>query len=178
MRVKALLGVSVLLLPVTTPVLIGQGPAWGVGVAVAGDDTGTDRSRPCLRCRCRNLQLPAGRVPRWVGSRPCLGCRCRNRTVQGVPQPQLSGLRCYGAADGFGAGSGVGVAFDEPHRWEVALMVGRPGAPRAVGTAMARNPVPLLVPCHRVVPSSGGVGSYGYSSELKEKLLAGEGALP
>ncbi len=60
---------------------------------------------------------------------------------------------------------------------EVASMVGRPGAARAVGTAMARNPVPLLVPCHRVVPSSGGVGSYGYGSDLKEKLLVGEGAL-
>ena len=60
---------------------------------------------------------------------------------------------------------------------ELAAIVGRPRAARAVGTAMARNPVPLLVPCHRVVPSSGGVGNYGYSSDLKAKLLAGEGAV-
>ena len=58
---------------------------------------------------------------------------------------------------------------------ELAAIVGRPRAARAVGTAMARNPVPLLVPCHRVVPSSGGVGNYGHSSELKAKLLANEG---
>ena len=58
---------------------------------------------------------------------------------------------------------------------ELAEIVGRPRAARAVGTAMARNPVPLLVPCHRVVPSSGGVGNYGFSSDLKAKLLAGEG---
>ena len=59
---------------------------------------------------------------------------------------------------------------------ELAAAVGRPRAARAVGTAMARNPVPLLVPCHRVVPSSGGVGSYGgFSSDLKAKLLANEG---
>ena len=42
---------------------------------------------------------------------------------------------------------------------------------------MARNPVPLLVPCHRVVPSSGGVGNYGFGSGLKAKLLAGEGVV-
>ena len=60
---------------------------------------------------------------------------------------------------------------------ELAEVVGRPRAARAVGTAMARNPVPLLVPCHRVVPSSGGVGNYGFGSELKTKLLAGEGVV-
>ena len=59
----------------------------------------------------------------------------------------------------------------------LAAMVGRPRAARAVGTAMARNPVPLLVPCHRVVPSSGGVGNYGYGGSLKAKLLAGEGVV-
>ena len=60
---------------------------------------------------------------------------------------------------------------------ELASIVGRPRAARAVGTAMARNPVPLLVPCHRVVPTGGGVGNYGYGSDLKAKLLAGEGAV-
>ena len=58
---------------------------------------------------------------------------------------------------------------------ELAAGVGRPRAARAVGTAMARNPVPLLVPCHRVVPSSGGVGNYGCRPDLKAKLLANEG---
>ncbi len=60
---------------------------------------------------------------------------------------------------------------------ELAEIVGRPRAARAVGTAMARNPVPLLVPCHRVVPSSGGVGNYGLGKGLKAKLLAGEGVV-
>jgi methylated-DNA-[protein]-cysteine S-methyltransferase len=60
---------------------------------------------------------------------------------------------------------------------ELAEIVGRPRAARAVGTAMARNPVPLLVPCHRVVPSSGGVGNYGFGSDLKGKLLADEGVV-
>jgi methylated-DNA-[protein]-cysteine S-methyltransferase len=55
----------------------------------------------------------------------------------------------------------------------LARMVGRPGAARAVGTVLANNPVPLIVPCHRVVRSDGGLG--GYSAEgglkIKERLL-------
>lgn len=43
---------------------------------------------------------------------------------------------------------------------ELAREVGRPGASRAVGQANARNPVPILVPCHRVVAADGGLGGY------------------
>ena len=52
---------------------------------------------------------------------------------------------------------------------------GRPRAVRAVGNAMARNPVPLLLPCHRVVPSNGGIGNYGFGSPMKRTLLEREG---
>ena len=54
---------------------------------------------------------------------------------------------------------------------EVAEEVGSPRAYRAVGTACAENPLPILIPCHRVVPSSGGVGSYAGGSALKRRLL-------
>ena len=57
---------------------------------------------------------------------------------------------------------------------EIAASVGRPGAARAVGTACGQNRVAPFIPCHRVVPASGGVGSYGYGSELKRILLAQE----
>jgi O-6-methylguanine DNA methyltransferase len=57
----------------------------------------------------------------------------------------------------------------------VAARVGRPRAVRAVGTALARNPVPLLVPCHRVVRTDGGIGQFGMGTEAKRNLLAGEG---
>jgi len=56
--------------------------------------------------------------------------------------------------------------------------VGHPKAARAVGSAMARNPVPLVVPCHRVLPGSGGVGSYAGGAHRKRALLELEGALP
>ena len=57
----------------------------------------------------------------------------------------------------------------------LARRVGRPKAARAVGNAMARNPIPILIPCHRVVPSTGGTGNYGLGKEMKRDLLRREG---
>jgi methylated-DNA-[protein]-cysteine S-methyltransferase len=59
---------------------------------------------------------------------------------------------------------------------ELAALAGSPKAVRAVGNTMACNPIPLLIPCHRVVPSSGGVGNFGLGVELKRRLLIREGA--
>jgi methylated-DNA-[protein]-cysteine S-methyltransferase len=61
---------------------------------------------------------------------------------------------------------------------ELAARAGNPRAARAAGTACATNPIPILVPCHRVLPSGGGVGSYGGGPPLKVRLLELEGALP
>ena len=58
----------------------------------------------------------------------------------------------------------------------VAAATRRPGAVRAAGTALGRNPVPIVVPCHRVVPASGGIGNYGGGTPLKDWLLRLEGA--
>ncbi|MGF1571925.1 MAG: methylated-DNA--[protein]-cysteine S-methyltransferase [Sumerlaeia bacterium] len=60
---------------------------------------------------------------------------------------------------------------------ELAVRSGYPGRARAVGTVMATNPVPLLIPCHRVLKSGGAVGSYGGGSEMKLAILQAEGAL-
>jgi methylated-DNA-[protein]-cysteine S-methyltransferase len=59
----------------------------------------------------------------------------------------------------------------------LARRTGHPKAARAVGTACARNPIPIFVPCHRVVPGSGGLGGYGGGPERKRALLELEGAL-
>ena len=59
----------------------------------------------------------------------------------------------------------------------LAARAGRASAARAAGTACARNPVPLFVPCHRVVPGGGGIGNYGGGAERKRALLELEGAL-
>ncbi|HET9095051.1 MAG TPA: MGMT family protein, partial [Candidatus Baltobacteraceae bacterium] len=57
----------------------------------------------------------------------------------------------------------------------VAQTIGRPKAARAVGQVMARNPLPLFFPCHRVVDSSGDLHNYGYGIEMKARLLSMEG---
>ncbi len=55
---------------------------------------------------------------------------------------------------------------------ELATIVGNPKASRAVGTAMATNPIPIVVPCHRVLRTGGNLGGYGGGLETKVKLLA------
>ena len=69
---------------------------------------------------------------------------------------------------------------------EVARMIGRPGAARAVGAAVGRNPLGLVIPCHRVIAGDGSLGGYGggwwggrqAGLELKRELLAREGVHP
>jgi O-6-methylguanine DNA methyltransferase len=60
----------------------------------------------------------------------------------------------------------------------VAEQIGRPRAARAVGTALARNPVPLIVPCHRVWRGDGGLGGYLFGTDVKNRLLALERGTP
>lgn len=61
---------------------------------------------------------------------------------------------------------------------DLAGRVGQPGAAQAVGVAMGSNPLPVVVPCHRVLESDGGIGGFGGGLETKRKLLALEGVLP
>ncbi|HLT69171.1 MAG TPA: methylated-DNA--[protein]-cysteine S-methyltransferase [Acidimicrobiales bacterium] len=60
---------------------------------------------------------------------------------------------------------------------DLAVRTGRPGASRAVGSAMATNPIPIVVPCHRVLRTGGALGGYGGGLEAKVWLLRHEGAL-
>ena len=60
---------------------------------------------------------------------------------------------------------------------DIAQQIKRPKAVRAVGTAIGKNPVSYLVPCHRVVPKSGGTGNYLWGSECKAKILRSEATI-
>ncbi len=57
---------------------------------------------------------------------------------------------------------------------QIAVKIGHPKAQRAVGSALARNPVPYLIPCHRVIRKDGNIGNYILGKEIKEKLLQEE----
>jgi methylated-DNA-[protein]-cysteine S-methyltransferase len=61
-----------------------------------------------------------------------------------------------------------------PYGW-IALQIDRPNAVRAVGTALGNNPIPLLIPCHRVIRMDGDMGEYGFGREMKRRLLDSEG---
>src|ERR1035437_300403 len=82
-------------------------------------------------------------------------------------------------------GGSAGLPFGEtPGYGELARRVGRPGAAQAVGGSMSRNPVPILIPCHRVIGAGRTLGGYGGSSyadrraalDIKRRLLALEGS--
>ena len=60
----------------------------------------------------------------------------------------------------------------------LAALTGNPRAARAVGTVMNRNPIPIVLPCHRVIGASGSLTGYGGGLERKELLLRLEGAGP
>ncbi len=68
------------------------------------------------------------------------------------------------------------IPFGETRSYaEIAGVVGCPGGSRAVGQANGRNPIPLIVPCHRVVATGGGLGGYSGGIDIKRWLLTHEG---
>ena len=60
---------------------------------------------------------------------------------------------------------------------ELARRIKKPKAMRAVGNAMGANPIPIIVPCHRVVATGGGLGGFGGGLTLKRILLEAEGKI-
>jgi O-6-methylguanine DNA methyltransferase len=68
----------------------------------------------------------------------------------------------------------VGRGSARPYGW-VARELGSPAATRAVGNALGRNPVPLLIPCHRIIRTDFTTGGYVFGSDAKRKLLENEG---
>lgn len=73
----------------------------------------------------------------------------------------------------------TGIGFGETISYgQLAARTGHPEASRAVGVAMATNPIPVVLPCHRVLASGGQLGGFGGGLEMKRWLLTHEGALP
>lgn len=69
----------------------------------------------------------------------------------------------------------IGYGTTRSYAW-VAQQIGQPVATRAVGQALACNPLPIIIPCHRVLTSTGRLGGYGGGLKMKKYLLALEGA--
>ena len=54
---------------------------------------------------------------------------------------------------------------------EIAIVLGKPNAQRAVGSACNKNPIMLIIPCHRIISKSGNLGGFAYGNKIKQKLL-------
>jgi methylated-DNA-[protein]-cysteine S-methyltransferase len=114
-----------------------------------------------------------GRAPRHV-SKPPAGLRAALRSGRAVSlRYDLAGLSPFERAV-LAKTLEIPAGEVRPYGW-VAREIGRPRAVRAVGSALGRNPVPVLIPCHRVVRSDGHVGNYGLGVPMKRTLLDAEG---
>jgi O-6-methylguanine DNA methyltransferase len=135
------------------------------GVAYLRTGPGEEEFITSFRRRFGRPLLPADRPP--AGLLPAL------RTARpGDLRLDLRGLSGF-ESDVLHAAMTIPRGETRPYSW-VAREIGRPRAVRAVGTALGHNPVPLLIPCHRVVRADGTIGQYVFGPTAKETLLRGE----
>lgn len=139
--------------------------------------SGEEQSDAAFIARCRAY---TGVTPVRSDERQAEFQRALQDWVDGVPYPgpiDLSG--CSPFAQQVLAACRAIPRGETRTYGELAAAVGKPGAARAVGTVMRRNPVPLLIPCHRVVRSDGVIGNYNMGGPaVKRRLLEMEGAGP
>ena len=102
-----------------------------------------------------------------------------DRAIAGEQMPlefDLSGVSDFGRAV-LAKTAEIPSGQVRPYSW-IASEIGKPKAVRAVGTALGHNPVPLLIPCHRVVRTDGRIGDYAFGSPAKRAALRAEGVDP
>lgn len=130
--------------------------------SVSGD---ADAFREAYRTRFGRPLRPAERAPRGLlpalRGRPATSLRLDLHDLSEFEHAVLEATRRVPAGQ------------IRPYGW-VAREAGSPRAVRAVGSVLARNPVPLLVPCHRVVRADGRIGDYLFGAARKEELLRAE----
>lgn len=148
-------------------VVVGAGGVRYLRIAATHDDD-PDAFLAAYRDRFARPVRPRTRpVP---GLRPALAGRGRG------PALDLSGATPFERAV-LAATARIPAGQTRPYGW-VAREAGHPAAVRAAGTVLARNPVPLLVPCHRVTRADGSAGQYLSGTADKLALLRAEGADP
>lgn len=117
---------------------------------VEPDDAGGTATRNLAEKVARAIAGDMGRVPLDLSQTTSFQRRVLE-VVRGIPRGEV-----------------------RPYVW-VASEAGSPGASRAVGNVMANNPIPLLIPCHRVVKNDGSTGNYAFGAREKVELLELEG---
>jgi methylated-DNA-[protein]-cysteine S-methyltransferase len=135
-----------------------------ISMAVGGD---AERFRELFRNRFGRPVLPAGQPP------TDLLAAMRTGYTRGLTY-DLGELSPF-ERDVLTATMEIPAGQTRSYGW-VANQIGRPKAVRAVGSALGRNPVPVLIPCHRVTRSDGTVGDYVFGPDTKQALLVAEHA--
>jgi O-6-methylguanine DNA methyltransferase len=137
-------------------------------VDLAGDPT---RFETAYRARFGREVVPAASLPATFAA--AVDRALAEGRTRGVPV-DLAGLSEFQAAV-LHLAAEIPAGEVRPYGW-VAREIGRPGSDRAVGNALAANPVPLVVPCHRVVRADGRFGRYSLGADANKRLLlAAEG---
>ncbi|MDT8911942.1 methylated-DNA--[protein]-cysteine S-methyltransferase [Amycolatopsis sp. PS_44_ISF1] len=152
------------------PLLLAATPEGLVRVAFEGEDHEAVLDSLATTVSPRVLAAPSRLDPvareleeYFAGERPRFGVAVDLRAVRGFRRAVLDRL--------------AGIPFGHTRSYaQVAAVAGRPRAVRAAGTACATNPVPVIVPCHRVVRSDGTPGRYRGGEAAKLALLTMEGA--
>ena len=178
--------IQVLLPPLSAP------PGLGARVARAADELGR-ASVARLVERVEITATPQGvvRIRLGRGKTEATGARARDwaELARAELAEYLEGRRSFfsvpvdlSAVPAFQRGvleAARAIPFGEvrPYRW-VAAEIGHPKAARAVGGALGSNPVPLIIPCHRVISSAGGFGGYLFGTGVKARLLTLERMTP
>ncbi len=129
---------------------------------------------------CHMQSLPAGTIPLFSDRITDQACEelaawfAGQRRSFGIPLNPVSGTafqrRVWQEMRRIPWGTTISYA-------ELARRIGRPAAARAVGAASGRNPLPIVIPCHRVIGSDGSLTGYGGGLALKRLLLEQEGSL-
>lgn len=153
------------------PLLLAATPAGLVRVAfLAHDPEETELSRLAAKVSPRVLRAPARlddaavQIEQYlVGDRTAFDLPLDLQLTGGFRRQVVEHLRHigYGRRESYA---------------DVAAAVGNPKAVRAVGSACGHNPLPLVIPCHRVVRTDGSIGQYAGGAEVKARLLALEAA--
>jgi O-6-methylguanine DNA methyltransferase len=149
--------------------------AWnGRGVTEVDQAADGSEARARHQARCGRRTLPAGELP------PSLADAVKRR-LAGEPRARIPlDLRGRSEFEVAVWTKALEIPRGEvrPYGW-IAAEIGRPKAVRAVGTALGHNPVPLIVPCHRVVRTDGTIGQYSLGGPAnKRTILAAEGLDP
>jgi methylated-DNA-[protein]-cysteine S-methyltransferase len=142
------------------------------GITFVGIDRGDDDEEAALALIERRLSRPVRRTeaPGWIREAVANFFRTWQVDMSRIDISQLSPFEQAALRKAAQIPPGEVRSYG----W-IAREIGHPQAARAVGQAMARNPVALFFPCHRVVDASGALHNYGYGVEVKARILKMEG---